>query len=60
MQKLNLGTRVEMFSICTSIEYDIKHFIISSCSKIKFTDEMLKKQVNEIKMRKVKKIVSIN
>lgn len=43
MQKLNLGTRVEMFSICTSIEYDIKHFIISSCSKIKFTDEMLKK-----------------
>jgi hypothetical protein len=25
MQKLNLGTRVEMFSICASIEYDLKN-----------------------------------
>ncbi len=43
MQKLNLGTRVEMFSICTSIEFDIKQYILSLNSKIKFTEEMLKK-----------------
>lgn len=43
MQKLNLGTRVEMFSICTSLEYDIKQYIISMNSKIKFTEEMSKK-----------------
>ena len=40
MQKLNLGTRVEMFSICSSIEYDLKKFIVESNSDIKFTSEM--------------------
>ena len=40
MQKLNLGTRVEMFSICSSIEYDLKKFIVDSNSDIKFTSEM--------------------
>lgn len=43
MQKLNLGTRVEMFSICTSLEFDLKQFILCMNSNIKFTEEMLKK-----------------
>lgn len=43
MQKLNLGTRVEMFAICASIEYDIKTFICESTSSINFTQEMLDK-----------------
>lgn len=40
MQKLNLGTRVEMFSICSSIEYDLKSFITETNTNINFTDEM--------------------
>ena len=40
MQKLNLGTRVEMFAICASIEYDIKKFICKATSTIDFTQEM--------------------
>ena len=40
MQKLNLGTRVEMFSICSSIEYDLKKFILETNSDINFTSEM--------------------
>lgn len=43
MQKLNLGTRVEMFSICTSVEYDLKQFILGINSNIAFTEEMLMK-----------------
>ena len=43
VQKLNLGTRVEMFSICSSIEYDLKRFIVESKSDIKFTAEMKSK-----------------
>lgn len=46
MEKLNIGTRVEMFSICASIEYDLKAFILSSTSKIEFTDVM-KNKANE-------------
>lgn len=45
MQKLNLGTRVEMFSICASIEYDLKSFIICSNDNIKFTEKMKSKAV---------------
>lgn len=40
MHKLNLGTRVEMFAICSSLEYDIKKFICESTSTINFTNEM--------------------
>ena len=43
MQKLNLGTRVEMFSICSSVEYDLKKYIIETNSDIKFTLEMKSK-----------------
>lgn len=43
MKKLNLGTRVEMFAICASIEYDIKNFINASGCKVNFTKEMLHK-----------------
>lgn len=46
MQKLNLGTRVEMFSICSSIEYDLKKFIVESNTDIKFTSEMKSKAVD--------------
>lgn len=40
MQKLNLGTRVEMFAICASIEYDIKSFICEAARSVNFTQEM--------------------
>ncbi len=43
MQKLNLGTRIEMFSICSSIEYDLKKYIADSNTDIKFTPEMKSK-----------------
>lgn len=39
----DLGTRVEMFSICTSVEFDLKQFILGINSNIKFTEEMLMK-----------------
>lgn len=45
MQKLNLGTRVEMFSICSSIEYDLKKFILETNSEINFTSEMRAKAI---------------
>jgi len=43
MQRLNLGTRVEMFSICSSIEYDLKNYILESSSNVHFTKDMLAK-----------------
>lgn len=43
MQKLNLGTRVEMFAICASLEYDLKFFMLQVCEKIEFTEDMIKK-----------------
>ena len=43
MDKLNLGTRVELFAICTSLEYDLKKYIVESNSKIYFTEEMIEK-----------------
>ena len=43
MQKLNLGTRVEMFAICASIEYDLKKFISEANNSINFSQEMLDK-----------------
>ena len=32
MDRLNLGTRVELFAICTSLEYDLKKYIVESDS----------------------------
>ncbi len=49
MQKLNLGTRVEMFSICASIEYDLKNFIIQTKSNINFTRAMREKAADRKK-----------
>lgn len=43
MNKFNLGTRIELFAICSSIEIDIKKFILSSQSEIAFESEMLEK-----------------
>lgn len=43
MKRLNLGTRVEMFAICTSIEYDLKDFINKNNSKILFSHDMMGK-----------------
>lgn len=42
-QNLNLTTRVYLYSICTSLEYDLKQFIISNNTKPKFTDEIIDK-----------------
>lgn len=43
MKKFNLSTRIELFAICTSIEIDIKTFILTSATKIEFNEEMLQK-----------------
>lgn len=43
IMQLNLPTRILMFSICSSIEYDIKKHILKCTSEIKYTEEMLKK-----------------
>ncbi|MGG3575242.1 NB-ARC domain-containing protein [Bacillus gobiensis] len=42
MDYFNLSSRVVMFSICTSLEYDLKSFILET-SDIYFTDAMVKK-----------------
>ncbi len=48
MQHLNLPSRVLMFSICSSIEFDIKKHILESTSKIEFDEEMVKKAKDRI------------
>ncbi|RNB70408.1 NB-ARC domain-containing protein [Brevibacillus panacihumi] len=43
MQSFNLSTRIIMFSICTSFEYDLKRHILGSNSKIEYTADMISK-----------------
>lgn len=43
MVNINLGTRIIMFSICTSIEIDIKKFLLTNGSNIKFKEDMVSK-----------------
>lgn len=43
MQHLNLPSRILMFSICSSIEYDIKKHMLNCTSEIKFDEKMLEK-----------------
>lgn len=43
MVNINLGTRIIMFSMCTSIEYDIKEYILSCGEEIIYTPEMINK-----------------
>lgn len=43
MKELNLGTRIIMFSICSSIEYDIKQYILKADNNIEFTETMIDK-----------------
>lgn len=43
MVNINLGTRIIMFSICTSIEFDIKQFLLTNGSNIKFKEDMISK-----------------
>ncbi|MGD6900713.1 NB-ARC domain-containing protein [Bacillus infantis] len=43
MVNINLGTRIILFSICTSIEFDIKEYLLSCDTEIKFTPEMIEK-----------------
>ena len=38
--RFNLSTRIELFAICTSIEVDIKEFILHGEGKIAFTSDM--------------------
>lgn len=41
--KFNLSNRIVMFSICSALEYDLKKFILDKCSKIDFSEAMIKK-----------------
>lgn len=43
MQQLNLPSRIFMFAICSSIEYDLKKHILKHNEHINFTDEMKQK-----------------
>lgn len=43
MKKFNLSTRIELFAVCTSIEQDLKSFILESTDQIDFTLDMLNK-----------------
>ncbi|TVX96666.1 tetratricopeptide repeat protein [Cohnella terricola] len=43
MININLGTRIIMFSICTSIEFDLKNYLLSCGSNIKYSPEMISK-----------------
>ena len=43
MQHLNLPSRIVMFSICSSIEYDIKKHILNCTSEIEFDKDMIEK-----------------
>lgn len=43
MKELNLGTRIVMFAICASVEYDLKKYILNTAEKIEFTEKMLSK-----------------
>lgn len=52
MQHLNLPSRIVMFSICSSIEYDIKKYILNCTSEIEFDKDMIEK----VKERISKKI----
>ena len=52
MQHLNLPSRIVMFSICSSIEYDIKKHILNCTSEIEFDKDMIEK----VKERISKKI----
>ncbi|WP_394627023.1 tetratricopeptide repeat protein [Bacillus cereus] len=49
MQHLNLSTRVLMFSVCTSLEYDLRNFLATSGSEITFTQNMFEKAKNRAK-----------
>ncbi|MEM5014564.1 NB-ARC domain-containing protein [Niallia taxi] len=46
MQHLNLSTRVLMFSICTSLEFDLRNFITNSGSDIPFSEKLIEKAKN--------------
>lgn len=43
MKTFNLGSRIELFAICTSLEQDIKTFILKSTSEVNFSNEMKEK-----------------
>ena len=43
MQRLNLPTRIYMFSICSSIEFDLKMHILKSTDDISFSERMIQK-----------------
>lgn len=49
MDRFNLSTRIELFAICTSLETDLKQFILSSDSNINFTQTMRDKAANREK-----------
>lgn len=43
MKPFNLSARIVMFAICSSLEYDIKQFILNCKSHIIFNEEMIRK-----------------
>ena len=55
MQHLNLPSRVLMFSICSSIEYDLKKHILNCTSEIDFDDQMIEDDIILDKIQELEK-----
>ncbi len=49
MDRFNLSTRIELFAICTSLETDLKNFILLSDDNINFTQAMREKAIQREK-----------
>ena len=43
MKRFNLSTRILMFAICISMEYDLKKYIINCTSEVDFSQDMISK-----------------
>lgn len=43
MNGLNISNRIVLFAICSSLEYDIKKFIVNKNDNLNFTDDMIAK-----------------
>ena len=47
--RLSLSTRIIMFAICTSLEHDIKKFIVTKSVKVGFSEAQIKKATSRKK-----------
>lgn len=58
-KNLNLTTRIYLYSICTSLEFDIKNFILKYNSNPSFSEEMLDKAQKRSKNANIRDVEEI-